>query len=524
MGQRQIWIVAATAFACLCAAGVVASVWRDRLATRDLIVRDTVARVDQVAAHAEQGLGNAVTSLRRAGEVLAPLDPAGITDVEPYRTRLDDLVVGNTAVGTLWATTADGTTWVNNNSSNRLSSDIRDRAYYKAVSKQPDALYVGPSELGTVVKRQRFPIATGIRGADGEFRGVVVAGIDQAFLLDIYRQATRDRAVALIALNSLGDILAIEPDAPDAVKSIARGLLSSATDHSLSEVDGWLFAVRRLQSVPVMLVGANDLSVAYGDWYSRSVRAALLGVMVILFFLLLTLQGLRAVGREEAARQGLRQANETLEARVRERTKTVELLFRELNHRVKNNLQIIASLLRLQIRKSSDPDVKAVLQDSVNRVFAIADVHGELEGGRDGTVPLQAYVGKIVSRICDAMQKPGQAVDVRLTIDDAELPIDRAVLVAIAINETVTNAFKHAFARRDTGTLEITVRAADEMIHLVVRNDVAEGDGPDQETRRSGLGSSIVEMLVQQMAGSLAIDRDDGYSVRITVPLSEQRQ
>ncbi len=451
MGQRQIWIVAALAFTCLCAAGIAASIWRDRMATRDFILRDTSARVDQVAAHAEQGLQNAVASLRRAAEVLADVDPMALTDVSAYRTRLDDLVVGNAAVGTLWATTASGTTWVNNNTNTRLGSDIHERPYFKAVAAHPDDIYVGSSELGTVVKRIRFPIALSIKGSDGSFRGAAVAGIDQNFLLQIYRQATRDQAAVLMAFNRQGDLLAMEPAAADTVPAAARGLMQTAADGDRVEADGWLFSVRQLNAVPVMLVAATDLALAYGDWRARSIRLALFGAMVIVGFLLLTFQGLRAVRREDAAAENLRLANETLEARVRERTRTVELLFRELNHRVKNNLQIIASLLRLQIRKSSDPAVRAILQDSVNRVFAIADVHGELEGARDGTVPLRSYVGKIVTRICEAMQKPDQTIAVEQDVDDAELPIDRAVLVAIAINETVTNAFKHAFARRNVG-------------------------------------------------------------------------
>lgn len=521
MRQRQIWILAAAVFTCLCTIGLAVGIARDRQVTRALIGRDTEARVDQVAAYAEQGLGNAVLAMRRAAEVLADVDPSAVTDVVPYRTRLDDLVTGNPAVGTLWATGPDGITWLNNNSNVRPDFDNRDAPYFRAARAHPDRLFVGEPELGTVRKRMRIPLAAAIAAPDGSFRGAVVAGIDQSFFQTVFNRVTRESAVSVLALDEGGGLLASQPAPPAGMLALARNLAAEAEDGERRESGGWLFAVRRLDGVPVVLVAATDLWPAFAEWRARSLQTALIGLVAVIGFVLLTIQGVRAVGREETAVESLRRANETLEARVRERTRTVELLFRELNHRVKNNLQIIASLLRLQIRKSADPQVRATLQDSVNRVFAIADVHGELEGARDGSVGLRSYVGKIVSRICEAMRKPDQTIDVDLSVDDAELPLDRAVLVAIAINETVTNAFKHAFAGRDRGRLAIAVRMGERALELTVANDVTDGDRPDGDTGSTGLGASIVEMLVQQLAGTLVIERSTEYTVRITVPLTE---
>jgi two-component sensor histidine kinase len=523
MRQRHIWRLAAAAFTILCGVAVTATIWRDRLNTHELIVRDTAARADQIASHAEQGLTNAVIVLARAAEVVGRLDPAAEVEVGPLRTRLDDMVVGNSAIGTLWVVSPDGFTWVNNNTEARLSTDVSREIYYTALRQDPSALVVGPSAIGTVVKRPRFPLARAIVDDRGRFAGAVVAGIDQAFLGQIYTRVRQNSAVALMAFNSDGDVLAMEPALDAAAVERARSLLRVTDGPVPREIGGWYYEIRRLGSAPVTLMAATDLEAGYADWRSRSIRLALLGALMTAGFLALTVQGLRAVGREERATADLRGMNETLEARVRERTRTVELLFRELNHRVKNNLQIIASLLRLQMRKSKDPDLKATLQDSVNRVFAIADVHGEIEGGKDGSVALESYVGKIVRRICDAMQKPGQTIDVQLDVEDAELSLDRAVLVAIAINETVTNAFKHAFNGRTTGRLTVAVAMEGANLLLSVTNDVADGDGEtaDGPAPSSGMGSSILEMLVQQMAGTLNVERTDGsYCVRIAVPVT----
>jgi two-component sensor histidine kinase len=523
MRQEQIWILAAAAFTALCTIAVGSTIYRDRLNTHELLNRDTAARADQIASHAEQGLSNAVLGLARAADVVAAIDPAAVDDVSGLRTRLDDMVVGNSAIGTLWAVSREGTTWVNNNSSTKLSTDVSAEPYFTQLRKDPSRLVVGATGVGSVVKRLRFPLARAVIDERGGFAGAVVAGIDQGFLTSIFKRVRQDSAVALAALNDSGDVLAMEPELPAAAVDRIRSIIRTAEPGRAVEESGWLYEVRHLSAAPVSVVAGTDLEAGFSEWRARSLRLALLGALMIAGFLALTVQGLRAVAREEKAAASLRAMNETLEARVGERTRTVELLFRELNHRVKNNLQIIASLLRLQMRKSQDPTLRAALQDSVNRVFAIADVHGEIEGGRDGSVPLDSYVGKIVRRICDAMQKPDQTIAVGLKVEGAELALDRAVLVAIALNETVTNAFKHAFVDRTDGRLDIEVALADGSLMLVVRNDVKPGDPEPQDRPApgSGLGSSIVEMLVQQMAGHLAVERTDGfYTVRISVPVA----
>ncbi|BBE74138.1 sensor histidine kinase [Oharaeibacter diazotrophicus] len=519
MGQRQIWILAATVFAILCCVGALASVWRDHETTRRLVAAEVSGRVDQLAAHADQGLRNAAAVLTRAADIVAGLDPDDVTDIAPLALRLDDLVVGNPAVGTMWVVDRRGFTWVNNKATTRMRTDVRDRAYLRAVRAQPDGLYVGRPELGSVVPRMRSPVALALHDSKGRFAGAVVAGVDQGFFSTIYGRVLRDPNSGAAALNAAGETLAA---APPAMSGRVAGLamrIAAAADGDRIEADGWLYAVRRLDDAPVTLVAATDLGVAFADWKARSLRLGAIGAVTVLGFALLTLHGLRAVRREEATAADLRHANETLERRVAERTHTVELLFRELNHRVKNNLQIIASLLRLQIRRTTDPGVKAVLQDSVNRVFAIADVHGELEGGRDGSVRLATYVGRIVDRICEAMRKPDQTIDVTVAVEDVELPLDRAVLVAIALNETVTNAFKHAFSDRAHGRLDIAVRIDAGDLEIAVANDVAEATAEDAPTRGSGLGAQIVDMLVRQMNGSVVVDRDAGYRVVIRVPV-----
>jgi len=520
MGQRQIWILAATVFVLLCGVGAVASVWRDHETTRRLVAADVAGRVDQLAAHAEQGLRNAAAVLTRAADIVADLDPDKVTDVTALALRLDDLVVGNPAVGTMWVVDRRGFTWVNNKATTRARTDVRSRAYFRAVRERPDGLYIGRPELGSVVQRMRSPVALALHDHGGAFAGAVVAGVDQGFFSTIYGRVLRDPHSGAAALNDAGEILASAPPAMAGRVADLTTRLATAADGALIEDGGWLYAVRRLDDAPVTLVAATDLGVAFADWKARSLRLGAIGAVTALCFALLTLHGLRAVRREEAAAASLRHANETLERRVRERTHTVELLFRELNHRVKNNLQIIASLLRLQIRRTTDPSVKAVLQDSVNRVFAIADVHGELEGGRDGSVRLATYVERIVERICEAMRKPEQAIVVTVAVADVELPLDRAVLVAIALNETVTNAFKHAFADRSHGRLDIALRLDGETLEIAVSNDVVAAAPPaDGPTRGSGLGAQIVDMLVRQMNGSVAVERADGYRVVIRVPV-----
>ncbi|MDP2796915.1 MAG: histidine kinase dimerization/phosphoacceptor domain -containing protein [Methanoregula sp.] len=212
--------------------------------------------------------------------------------------------------------------------------------------------------------------------------------------------------------------------------------------------------------------------------------------------------------------------NETLEEGIKKRTtelnaaldKEVTLL-REIHHRVKNNLQMIASLLNLQVRRTDDEKIRIALQESLNRLRAMAIVHQKLNVSESFTqVDLPECIRFMVLRIYQTFNTDTRKI--RLTIDakDVMIEIDTAITINLIINELVTNSLKYAFPANQDGKIEILVSRENGKIILIIGdNGVGMPPVPDWK-QPTTLGLMIVTMLVQQMHGT--IDKsDDGGTV-----------
>lgn len=196
---------------------------------------------------------------------------------------------------------------------------------------------------------------------------------------------------------------------------------------------------------------------------------------------------------------------------------------RETHHRVKNNLQTVAAMLRMQGRRASSPEVRQALTDAELRVAAIAVVHESLAVGSDEKVDFDAVVDRIIGLVRDLA--PAYAADGRTPVIVREgawgaLPADVAVPMAMAVSELLSNAVEHASASRVTVELATwPVERAAAGLTLVVRDDgVGLPDALDVE--QAGLGLSIVHVLVTtDLHGTIDLKGDVGTTVTVNVPL-----
>ena len=197
-----------------------------------------------------------------------------------------------------------------------------------------------------------------------------------------------------------------------------------------------------------------------------------------------------------------KKAEEKLKSTLKEK----EILLREIHHRVKNNMQVISSLLKLQANQSNDENIKAALSDSQNKVYAMAAVHESLYRSENlSEIEISAFVKKIAefvfrSQVCDT----GQVI---LDIKSEEFGIDSeaASPLGLIINELITNALKHAFPGGEKGTITIDIKKKQKNgVHILFKDD---GVGiPDKADRhqQNGLGMQLIETLVNdQLEGSL---------------------
>ena len=184
---------------------------------------------------------------------------------------------------------------------------------------------------------------------------------------------------------------------------------------------------------------------------------------------------------------------------------TDDVTIREVHHRVKNNLQLVASLLNMQARKAEDPGTKKILQENVNRVLSIATIHDILTvSEHDGRTIGSGELLEKLRRNLQSFVPPGKAVLIRVEGDELTLSADRATSVALVVSELITNALEHAFPGRREGTVTVLVRAGS-LTHSITVEDDGVGFSPEK-TRAGSLGMGIVRATVEdKLQGSLQI-------------------
>ena len=194
-------------------------------------------------------------------------------------------------------------------------------------------------------------------------------------------------------------------------------------------------------------------------------------------------------------------------------------MIREMHHRVKNNLQMIAMLLRLQMRDGREVSGREVLTETINRILSIAAVHEILAAEGLHQVAIRAMLERVVHSVTQTMAPPGFALDARIEGDELNLPTQQATSLALVVNELLQNAMEHAFPGRSAGRVVITLAASRDALRVEVRDDgvgLPEGFSP---SRSADLGLQIVRTLVQDdLKGHLALTNAQGVRAVITMP------
>ncbi len=194
-------------------------------------------------------------------------------------------------------------------------------------------------------------------------------------------------------------------------------------------------------------------------------------------------------------------------------------MVREMHHRVKNNLQMIAMLLRLQMREGREVSGREVLTETINRILSIAAVHEILAAEGLHQVAVREMLERVIHTVTQTMAPPGFALDVRIEGDDASLPSQQATSLALVVNELLQNAMEHAFPGRSRGQVAIFLTLGREALRVEVRDDgvgLPDGFSPG---RSADLGLQIVHTLVQDdLKGRISFTNVGGVRAVITMP------
>jgi PAS domain S-box-containing protein len=228
--------------------------------------------------------------------------------------------------------------------------------------------------------------------------------------------------------------------------------------------------------------------------------------------------GFAKVMRDETERK---QAREELTSSLAEK----EVLLKEIHHRVKNNLQVITSLLALQSDTVEEEHTRSMFEEAVNRVRTIGDIHELLYRSPDlALVDFNLYLNRLAQSLCSFYGVDGSRIAVRVDAQHTTLDLSKAIPCGLIVNELLTNSLKHGFPEGRSGEIRITLRCDAGVCMLEV---IDNGVGVPHEVtieNTTSLGLKLVSVLAQQLRGEVQFERNTGTRVLISFPTSDSEE
>ncbi len=193
-----------------------------------------------------------------------------------------------------------------------------------------------------------------------------------------------------------------------------------------------------------------------------------------------------------------------------------DFLLREIHHRVKNNLQILSSLLSIQSEYIQDENALNAIVEGRNRVQSMSFIHQQLYSDDNVTaVDMQVYVKELCEHLSETFSSPQKHISILYENQIDLVDVETAIPLGLIINELITNSIKYAFKDRDQGLIHVRLWMNQAgLLCLEVKDD---GNGPvDSITETASFGTDLVTILSQKLKGKISIDTEDGYSTLIT--------
>jgi two-component sensor histidine kinase len=465
------------------------------------LVRDYVLRIVQTQE----------VALTAADEALSRLGPGegSAGGAHAFLRHLVDRVADSVGMAFV---SADGA-FVISSQSHPVSGRVGERAYLTDTPKDGlliDRLVVEPQQIDSLViaRRPRDPLAP-----DGVWVSAIDIDAIRAFLQQVAgtegnaASVLREDGLLLVRNLPMESPVMLGPDQP-LMRAVTE--FGGGSYQARAQTDGIYryYATLRVGDLPVFATAGIARGTVVREWLVvMAAAAAVFGTIGAASFLMAryATRALRAEAAQAFDRGLLAEAERTAAIK--------ETMLREMNHRVKNSLQMIQSLMRLQRNRPAGPD----LDEIGARVLAIAAIHDLLyQTGSTLDVDFAALLERVVSN--EAIVPPEGSVTVSVRADPLTLNVDAATPLALCVVELVTNAGKYAYGA-EGGIVEVTLEhdVTAERARLTVAD---RGCGlPPPGGRRSGL--RVVEELVRQVGGTLHVGSEDGARFEIEFPVAE---
>lgn len=399
------------------------------------------------------------------------------------------------------------------------------------------------SALQRAIRIAAVDLRDHLRTAESSQRGFLLTG-NEIYLAPYDTAKTRARQ----ELDDLGRLIA-----PDAPNRAMLPKLSEAVDEKIAEMDNSIAlkgaghdadALALLQrnrgktlmdEINVFLYGAilmSDENSALNSaeqqrnasllrWISAGAAVVIVLVVFVVAFTV------HRNGQDlKLARDEVRAINLTLEERVRARTadlamarERAEILLAEVNHRVANSLQLVATLVRMQMRSVTDAAAKDALLETQSRINAISLIHKSLYTSGDVTnVALNDYLGAMLGNLETAMKKDGHTAILKCYLEPISLRTDASVSLGVAVQELVTNAFKYAYPDDKPGEVRVRLKRLGEGKAELIVEDDGVGMTPNATRAGTGLGSKIIQTMASALKTQVEyINRMPGTAARLVL-------
>ena len=220
----------------------------------------------------------------------------------------------------------------------------------------------------------------------------------------------------------------------------------------------------------------------------------------------------------------LRDATERVraEAQMKASLHEKEALLKEIHHRVKNNLQVVSSLLGLQSRALTDDTMRKRFQESQNRIHSMALLHESLyQSDNLSQIDFAEYIRQLAAHLFRSYGIPQERIGFQIDLPRINLTLDTAVPCGLIINELVSNSLKYAFPGNRSGVIRVSMREEPKsQIRLVIADNGIGLDRSVDWTTTPTLGLRLVRTLSQQLGGKLEVNSNAGTEVQLTFPLA----
>lgn len=195
---------------------------------------------------------------------------------------------------------------------------------------------------------------------------------------------------------------------------------------------------------------------------------------------------------------------------IEESLREKEVLLKEIHHRVKNNLQVISSILNLQSSFVEDEQTLEILQESRNRIRSMAIIHENLYRTEDfSSINFSSYLDNLTSSLVSSY-RINEKVELHTDLEEVDLILDQAIPCGLLVNELITNALKYAWKEGEAGAIFITLREHDSIVHLEIGDDGVGLPTHFEEMNSDTLGLQLVLTLVEQLDGQITADISNG--------------